>query len=80
MRHCVCAGGHGTEGATIGSPITGETTVEEAKTRPGAVDVLERFGFNHCCGAHLTLRESAASAGVRVEDVLEALAQAGGRG
>jgi iron-sulfur cluster repair protein YtfE (RIC family) len=50
------------------------------KTRPGALEVLQRFGLNHCCGAHLSLRESAASAGVPVEDVLEALATAGARG
>jgi iron-sulfur cluster repair protein YtfE (RIC family) len=34
---------------------------------------LEAFGLNHCCGAHLTLREGAAAAGVAVDDVLAAL-------
>lgn len=57
--------------------LTEDTTVEEAKKQPGALAVLERLGLNHCCGAHLSLRESAASAGVRVEDVLEAVAAAG---
>jgi iron-sulfur cluster repair protein YtfE (RIC family) len=80
MSQRTCGCGHGAEVFTIGSPITAETTVEEAKTQPGALEVLQRFGVNHCCGAHLTLRESAASAGVRVEDVLEALAHARGRG
>ncbi len=56
---------------------TADTTVEEAKKQPGALEVLHRFGLNHCCGAHLSLAESAASAGVRVEDVLAALASAG---
>jgi iron-sulfur cluster repair protein YtfE (RIC family) len=77
MSHCTCR--HRTEAITMGSSITAETTVEKAKTRPGAIEVLQRFGLDHCCGAHLTLRESAASANVRVEDVLEALEQAGGR-
>jgi iron-sulfur cluster repair protein YtfE (RIC family) len=54
-------------------------TVEQVKGRPGALEVLQRFGLNHCCGAHLTLRESAASAGVRVDDVLAALAEPGAR-
>jgi iron-sulfur cluster repair protein YtfE (RIC family) len=80
MSQCACGCGHGAVPVAIGSPrITAETTVEDAKKRPGALDVLQRFGLNHCCGAHLTLRESAASAGVRVEDVLEALASAGAR-
>ncbi|HEY7519941.1 MAG TPA: DUF542 domain-containing protein [Methylomirabilota bacterium] len=59
--------------------ITENTTVEEAKTRPGGLDVLTRFGINHCCGAHLPLREAAAAAGVPVDDVLKALAGAGER-
>ena len=80
MSQCTCADRPVTEAVTMSCPITAETTVEETKTRPGAIEVLQRFGLNHCCGAHLTLRESAASAGVRVEDVLEALAQTGGRG
>ena len=50
--------------------------LEETKARPGALEVLQRFGINHCCGAHLSLREAAAAAGVRVENVLEALAGA----
>jgi iron-sulfur cluster repair protein YtfE (RIC family) len=79
MSHCQCR--HGAVPVAIGSPaITAETTVEAVKTRPGALEVLQRFGLNHCCGAHLSLRESAASAGVPVEDVLEALATAGARG
>jgi iron-sulfur cluster repair protein YtfE (RIC family) len=59
--------------------ITENTTVEEAKTRPGGLDALTRFGINHCCGAHLPLREAAAAAGVPVDDVLKALAGAGER-
>jgi hypothetical protein len=35
--------------------------------------VLERFGLNHCCGAHLSLREGAAAAGVGLPELLAAL-------
>jgi iron-sulfur cluster repair protein YtfE (RIC family) len=71
MSHCRCGCGH--------DATTADTTVEEIKQRAGALDVLQRFGINHCCGAALPLREAAAAAGVHVEDVLQALASAGGR-
>ena len=78
MSHCTCGCAHGATPLTLTlRTIDPETTVAEVKDRPGALDVLQRFGLNHCCGAHLTLRESAASAGARLEDVLEALARAG---
>jgi iron-sulfur cluster repair protein YtfE (RIC family) len=79
MNQRTCGCGHGGGMVAIGPPITAETTVEEVKTRRDALEVLQRFGLNHCCGAHLTLRQSAAAANVRVEDVLEALEQAGER-
>ena len=34
---------------------------------------MKQMGINHCCGAHLTLREAAASAGVPLETLLTAL-------
>jgi iron-sulfur cluster repair protein YtfE (RIC family) len=40
---------------------------------PGALEVLRAKGINHCCGAHLTLSEAAAAAGVSLEGLLEAL-------
>lgn len=52
-----------------------EQTVEQIKARPGAIEALDRFGINHCCGAQLSLREAAAAAGVSLTTVLEALAQ-----
>jgi iron-sulfur cluster repair protein YtfE (RIC family) len=77
MTHCTCGCGHGTA-VTLAPPrITADTTVEEAKRRPGALDVLQRLGINHCCGAHLSLREAAAAAGVALADVLDGLAAAG---
>jgi iron-sulfur cluster repair protein YtfE (RIC family) len=70
MSHCTCGCGHEAAPVAIRLPrITENTTVEEAKRRPGALGVLQRFGINHCCGAHLPLREAAAAAGVPVEDV-----------
>jgi iron-sulfur cluster repair protein YtfE (RIC family) len=41
---------------------------------PGALAILKARGINHCCGAHLTLREAAAAAGTPLEDLLETLA------
>jgi iron-sulfur cluster repair protein YtfE (RIC family) len=80
MSQCTCGCGHGAAPVTIESPrITENTTVEEAKGRPGGLDVLQRFGINHCCGAHLPLREAAAAAGVAIADVLKALTGTGGR-
>jgi iron-sulfur cluster repair protein YtfE (RIC family) len=79
MSHCTCGCGHGTT-VTLASPrITAETTVEEAKRRPGALEVLQRFGINHCCGAHLSLREAAAAAGASLDDVMHDLAATGDR-
>ena len=37
--------------------------------------VFEALGLNHCCGAHLTLTEAAASAGVPLERVLASLGE-----
>ena len=76
MSHCTCGCSHGA--ASVASlALSANTTVEEAKRRPGALEVLQRFGINHCCGAHLPRREAAAAAGGPVEAVLEALAGVG---
>jgi iron-sulfur cluster repair protein YtfE (RIC family) len=34
---------------------------------------MKEMGINHCCGAHLTPTEAAASAGVALEALLRAL-------
>ncbi len=39
----------------------------------GAVEIMKEMGINHCCGAHLTLREAAAAAGVPLDALLAAL-------
>jgi iron-sulfur cluster repair protein YtfE (RIC family) len=56
--------------------IGAEQTVEQVKGRPGALETLQSFGVNHCCGAHLTLREAAAAAGVELPVLLRALDEA----
>ena len=50
-----------------------ETVAEVAQHRAGALEIMKQMGINHCCGAHLTLREAAASAGVPLETLLTAL-------
>jgi len=56
-----------------------EQTVEEIKARPGAIEALDRFSIDHCCGARLSLREAAAAAGVSVTAVLDALGRSPAR-
>lgn len=34
---------------------------------------MKEMGSNHCCGAHLTLGEAAASAGIALDALLAAL-------
>lgn len=56
------------------APVRAEQTVAEvARERAGALDVMKELGINHCCGAHLTLREAAAAAGVPLDTLLAAL-------
>jgi iron-sulfur cluster repair protein YtfE (RIC family) len=56
--------------------ISAEATVADvARDRAGALETMKRMGINHCCGAHLTLREAAAAAGVPLEALLAALAE-----
>ena len=43
---------------------------------PGTLEIMQRIGINHCCGAQLTLAEAAAAAGIPLETVLEALNRA----
>jgi hypothetical protein len=59
--------------------IASDETVEGAMRRaPRAGEILRGLGIDICCGGRLTLAQAAASAGVPVAAVLEALA-AGGR-
>ena len=72
---CRCACGHfPAEARGEAAPrYQAETIVAEVVRDPAGRAVLERFGVNHCCGAHLSLREGAAAAGVPIEALLAAL-------
>jgi iron-sulfur cluster repair protein YtfE (RIC family) len=72
MSH-VCSCRAHTEPPKSPTRITPEQTVAEVSRRPGLLEVLERLGINHCCGAHLSLREAAAAAGVNLDELLRAL-------
>lgn len=48
-------------------------TVAEISRDSRALDVLKQAGINHCCGAHLTLAEAAAAAGVPLIPLLARL-------
>jgi Domain of Unknown function (DUF542) len=50
-----------------------ETVKDAARRSPRAAEILRGFGIDTCCGGRLTLSQAAASAGVAVETVLEAL-------
>jgi uncharacterized protein (DUF2249 family) len=52
---------------------TRERTIEGLKRRPGATEVFESFDIHHCCGAHLSLQEAAAAAGVPLATLVEAV-------
>lgn len=80
---CGCGCGHGPTTVTLGGPgaraprYRPEQTVAEVSARPGALEALKRLGINHCCGAHLTLAQAAATAGVPLETVLAELERTG---
>jgi iron-sulfur cluster repair protein YtfE (RIC family) len=59
----------------LGTPpsVTPDLRVDEVARDPRALAVLQQMGINHCCGAHLTLKEAAAAAGVSIETLLGAL-------
>lgn len=80
MAHaCGChhdpTGGSGADLAPVGPE---ETVGQIVARRPGALEVMQGLGINHCCGAGLTLREAAASAGRPLDDVVAALNVAAG--
>ena len=55
-------------------PISADLTVGDVAQRyPGSLETMKAMGINHCCGAHLTLREAAASAGIALDALLDTL-------
>jgi iron-sulfur cluster repair protein YtfE (RIC family) len=74
-----CGCGHGDKAVTIvGRPAryADDARVADVARDPAALAVLERFGLNHCCGGHLSLREGAAAAGAELPALLRALEEA----
>jgi iron-sulfur cluster repair protein YtfE (RIC family) len=53
--------------------VSAEQTVAEVARDPRALAVLQSMGINHCCGAHLSLAEAVAAAGVPLPKLLDAL-------
>jgi uncharacterized protein (DUF2249 family) len=68
MSHC-CDHHHADAASTGRATLT----VGEIGRDPRALDVLKQAGINHCCGAHLTLAEAAAAAGVQLPPLLARL-------
>jgi regulator of cell morphogenesis and NO signaling len=60
-------------GKTTPAISPGQTVADVTRQHPAAQAVMQELGINHCCGAHLTLTEVAASAGVPIETLLHAL-------
>jgi iron-sulfur cluster repair protein YtfE (RIC family) len=83
MAHaCRCGCGHGDQATVLGAKLgryTGDERVGDVAREVSALAVLERFAVNHCCGAHLSLREGAAAAGVELPRLLLALEEAVGQ-
>src|SRR5215468_2210983 len=54
--------------------VRAEHTVGEVvQHNADALEITKQMGINHCCGAHLTLREAAAAAGASLEALLAKL-------
>jgi iron-sulfur cluster repair protein YtfE (RIC family) len=70
---CGCGHGAGVDQDRTAARYDAATVVADVARDPAALAVLERLGVNHCCGAHLSLREGAAAAGVPLETLLTAL-------
>jgi uncharacterized protein (DUF2249 family) len=71
---CTCRGKHQVAGSAMRGPgLTADQTLERVTQRPGAVEILQHFGIDHCCLAHLSLGQAAAAAGIEVGVLLDAL-------
>ena len=69
---CGCSSKH-PEARILSPALEATDTVAAASRRPEALDALKRLGVNHCCGAHLSLAEAAAAAGVPLDQLLAAV-------
>ena len=75
---CTCGCGHG---STADAPPStswvvgpGATVEDAARQSLRAAEILPELGIDTCCGGRLTLSQAAASAGLSVGAVLDALA------
>jgi iron-sulfur cluster repair protein YtfE (RIC family) len=77
MTNTNTCGGHQHDTGPAPSELAGftaeQTVAEVSRRSPAALDAIKKLGLNHCCGAHLTLAEAAASTGVPLNDVLAAV-------
>jgi iron-sulfur cluster repair protein YtfE (RIC family) len=75
-QSCACANHSSVASGVAPTPVDAEQTVEHiVRHHAGALEILQRAGINHCCGAHLPLREAAAAAGAPLGALLLALNQ-----
>jgi len=82
MAHA--CGGHG-QGAPpaarvqitkVAPPLAASQTVADVvAAHPELLETLKSLDVNHCCGAHLTLTEAAAAAGIPLDRLLKALGE-----
>jgi len=72
-KACGCGCGEHAEAGQALARYTPETPVGIVARDPAARAVLARHGLDQCCGAHLSLREGSAAAGVPLEELLAAL-------
>ena len=84
---CSCRHGSLAANEMAVKTVRAEHTVGEVvQHNADALEIMKQLGINHCCGAHLTLREAAAAAGASLEALLAKLNEArpalsaGGRG
>jgi regulator of cell morphogenesis and NO signaling len=70
---CQHGGAPGAGTAASGAIGSGETVEGVVRRSPRAAGILRGLGIDTCCGGALTLVQAAASAGVPVETVLQAL-------
>jgi hypothetical protein len=71
-KSCGCGCKHSAPVAAAPT-LTANDTVADASRRAEGLGALKRLGVNHCCGAHLSLAEAAAAAGVPLDELLAAL-------
>lgn len=69
---CSTTADHGTT-KTIGTIEGTQRVGDVARDYPGTVALMTELGVNHCCGAHLTLAEASAAAGIALDGLLDAL-------